>query len=195
MNKTDFINTFYQVYQGIYSDQELKEINDLLYDLSVEQVDILYDYIRDNYSYKKLPGYNYIRKTCEKLRLIKIKTSVKLPDEVFKKTPLYQLENAKDWTAAAILDHVKFIRKKQDELWAKGLPAIHMKSEDISFMSIWDCLMDAKPEHLEAAKDRIVASGYRELHADTRVNLDDLMKSLIKVQNIENKKVVNEIPF
>ena len=195
MNKTDFINTFYQVYQGTYSDQELKEINNLLYDLSTEQVDILYDSIRDNYSYKKLPGYNYIRKTCEKLRFIKQKTSAKLSDDVYQKTPLYQLEKAKDWTVAAILDHIKFIRKKQDQLWEKGLPAIHMKTEDISFLSIWDRLQDVEPEHLEAARDRIVASGQKELHADTRVNLDDLMKPLIVVKNIENKKVVQEIPF
>ena len=40
----------------------------------------------------------------------------------------------------------------------------------------------------------IVESGEKELHADTKVNLNDLMMPLIKVSKIENKVKLNKIP-
>ena len=194
MKSQEFFESFFNIYKTQYSDQEYTEINDLLYDLNIDQIEILYDHIRKNYKYKTLPGYNYIYKTCEELRFIKKKTG-KLEDKIYRQTPLYQIELARDWTAKTILEHVIFIRKKQDQLLKNGLSMMSMKTEDISFLSIWDVLRDIKPENLEIAKQRIVESGEKELHADTKVNLNDLMMPLIKVKNIENKKVIREIPF
>ena len=192
MNKTEFIENLKEVYEGDYSDLEFTEINNLLYDFTTDRIDILYDHIRDNYKYRKLPGYQYIKNSCQQLRLTKSKNVEKLPEDVRKKTPLYQLEFAKDWNSKAILEHVNFIRKKQDQLIRDGHSMLSMKSEDISFLSIWDRLRYIKLEHLEIAKQRIIESGENELYSDKKANLDDLMMPLIKIEGIENKIKLKE---
>jgi len=113
-----FIENLESLYEGDYSKIELQEIRSLLYNFESEKVDILYDHIRDNYSYRKLPQYQYIKKACQQLRLEKKET--KMSDEVYKKTPMYQLELARDWNAKAIIEHCQFIRKKQSQFCQFG---------------------------------------------------------------------------
>ena len=127
MKSQEFFESFLNIYKTPYSDQEYTEINDLLYDLNIDQIEILYEHIRKNYKYKTLPGYNYIYRACEELRFTK-KKAEKLEDRIYKQTPLYQLEVGRDMNAKAIVEHCKFIRKKQSQLWKDGKSTINISS-------------------------------------------------------------------
>lgn len=186
MTSQDFIDKFLAHYHPIeYSKPEFDEIEALLYNLSSGQKDILYEHIREEYPshYKKPPGYSFIYKACQKLRFAKSKKSEKLSDDVYKKTPQYALDRGRDMTSAAIVDHVKFIRKKQDQLWNAGKATTDLNTEDISFLSVWAEMPNIKHESIGIAKDRILA-GNNVLY--------DLMEQPIKVTGIENKKVIKE---
>ena len=156
----DLINKLQEYYETGYSTNQVKEINDYLIKrkFPISALQNLYEILTESYS--DLPDKSKFRIKVNQILGEEIDfKKEKLSEYVYKQIPEYALELGQSWSAQKILDHVKFLRDKQQKLWNSGLTTSDMKTEELSFIYMWGDLEYVIPEKLEIAKNRIVEQG------------------------------------
>ena len=156
----DLINKLQEYYETGYSTNQVKEINDyhIKRKFPISALQNLYEILTESYS--DLPDKSKFRIKIDLMLGEEIDfKKEKLSEYVYKQIPEHALELGQSWPVQKILDHVKFLRDKQQKLWDSGLTTSDMKTEELSFIYMWGDLEYVIPEKLETAKNRIIEQG------------------------------------
>jgi hypothetical protein len=171
MTDKGFMDKLQESYDGEFSIPDMRELQSFITDNQINEVGIqnLYNVIRQNYTYHKLPSFGQI---CKYYKETASHIPTGIRGSIHPESPLQQLWRAESWQADKIVQGCRYIQKQQK--------VRKLASWEISFITIWEDLLSVEDDFINIAKQRIVANGNKQL--SNPVNLDDISKPCIPVK-------------
>jgi hypothetical protein len=173
----EFIDAIEASYHGEFSPYDLKDLEKFINNNNLSEIGIenLYNTVRIKYNRShQIPTFGQIVQIYNENNSI-IKYFPSGHEGLHPESPLQQLWRAKDWPIEMIIKNCQNIRLKQSRHET-------LAGWEISFIVIWERLLDVIPDFRDEARRRIVQNGNREL--SSAANLNDLLIPVIAIKHI-----------